>query len=177
MSLVANEGVKSPFGNAFHRASRACVPVGMVTPLAGYIYSAMSMAFGNRSALRLQRQRFSALKKLSGNLDRAVIKISAVKPERHVVEASAIVIHSQSELLDACKAGRHGVALVTDGRMSSASGKVPAAIHVTPEADSGGPMAGIRDGDIIRVDAVGGPREELFAVIQAMADPPKRAVA
>ena len=45
------------------------------------------------------------------------------------------------------------VALVTDGRMSGASGKVPAAIHVTPEAVDGGPIARVRDGDIIRVDA------------------------
>jgi phosphogluconate dehydratase len=46
------------------------------------------------------------------------------------------------------------VALVTDGRMSGASGKVPAAIHVTPEAADGGPIARVQDGDIIRVDAV-----------------------
>jgi phosphogluconate dehydratase len=48
------------------------------------------------------------------------------------------------------------VALVTDGRMSGASGKVPAAIHVTPEAVDGGPIAKIRDGDIIRLDAEAG---------------------
>ena len=48
------------------------------------------------------------------------------------------------------------VALVTDGRMSGASGKVPAAIHVTPEASDGGPIAKIRDGDIIRLDAEAG---------------------
>lgn len=45
------------------------------------------------------------------------------------------------------------VALVTDGRMSGASGKVPAAIHVSPEAASGGPLARLRDGDVIRLDA------------------------
>ncbi len=45
------------------------------------------------------------------------------------------------------------VALVTDGRMSGASGKVPAAIHVTPEAACGGPIGQVRDGDVIRVDA------------------------
>jgi phosphogluconate dehydratase len=48
------------------------------------------------------------------------------------------------------------VALVTDGRMSGASGKVPAAIHVTPEAADGGPIAKIRDGDILRIDADAG---------------------
>jgi phosphogluconate dehydratase len=53
------------------------------------------------------------------------------------------------------------VALVTDGRMSGASGKVPAAIHVTPEAADGGPLARIRDGDIIRLDAPAGRLEVL----------------
>jgi phosphogluconate dehydratase len=51
------------------------------------------------------------------------------------------------------------VALVTDGRMSGASGKVPAAIHVTPEAADGGPLAYVRTGDVIRVDAVKGVLE------------------
>ena len=45
------------------------------------------------------------------------------------------------------------VALVTDGRMSGASGKVPAAIHVSPEASAGGPLAKLRDGDLVRLDA------------------------
>ena len=53
------------------------------------------------------------------------------------------------------------VALVTDGRMSGASGKVPAAIHVSPEAAAGGPLAKVRDGDIIRVDAVAGTMQAL----------------
>ena len=48
------------------------------------------------------------------------------------------------------------VALVTDGRMSGASGKVPAAIHMTPEAAAGGPLAYVRDGDILRLDAEAG---------------------
>jgi len=50
----------------------------------------------------------------------------------------------------------HKVGLVTDGRMSGASGKVPAAIHVTPEAADGGAIARIRDGDIIRIDGIAG---------------------
>jgi phosphogluconate dehydratase len=66
------------------------------------------------------------------------------------------------------------VALVTDGRMSGASGKVPAAIHLTPEAADGGPLAYIRDGDIIRVDAARGelmvkvPPSELMSRPRAM---------
>jgi phosphogluconate dehydratase len=53
------------------------------------------------------------------------------------------------------------VALVTDGRMSGASGKVPAAIHLYPEALHGGPIARLRDGDVVRVDAVAGTIEVL----------------
>jgi phosphogluconate dehydratase len=53
------------------------------------------------------------------------------------------------------------VALVTDGRMSGASGKVPAAIHVSPEAAAGGPLARLRDGDVVRLDGVAGTLEAL----------------
>lgn len=137
------------------------------------------------------------LKMLTGTLGKAVIKISAVKPERHIIEAPAIVFHDQQELQDAFKAGKlerdfvavvrfqgprangmpelhrltpplgvlqdrgFKVALVTDGRMSGASGKVPAAIHVTPEAVDGGPIAKIKDGDMIRLDAIAGTLEVL----------------
>ncbi len=54
------------------------------------------------------------------------------------------------------------VALVTDGRMSGASGKVPAAIHVTPEAADGGPIARLRDGDMLRLDAETGQLDVLM---------------
>jgi phosphogluconate dehydratase len=57
----------------------------------------------------------------------------------------------------------HRVALVTDGRMSGASGTVPAAIHVTPEAADGGPLARLRDGDPVRVDARAGRLDVLVA--------------
>ena len=53
------------------------------------------------------------------------------------------------------------VALVTDGRMSGASGKVPAAIHVSPEAAAGGPLAKVRDGDVIRLDSINGALQVL----------------
>jgi phosphogluconate dehydratase len=55
----------------------------------------------------------------------------------------------------------HKVAVITDGRMSGATGKVPAAIHVTPEAAEGGALARIRDGDVIRLDAPAGRLEVL----------------
>ena len=140
------------------------------------------------------------LKLLTGNLGRAVIKVSAVPEDRHVIEAPARVFDSQEALQQAFKAGElerdfvavvrfqgprangmpelhkltpplavlqgkgFKVALVTDGRMSGASGKVPAAIHASPEALAGGPLAKLRDGDVIRLDAVAG-------TLQALVDP------
>ncbi len=132
------------------------------------------------------------LKLLTGNLGKGVMKVSAVAPDRHIIEAPARIFHDQNAVKDAFKAGEftsdtvvvvrfqgpqangmpelHSltptltvlqdrglkVALVTDGRMSGASGKVPAAIHVAPEAAAGGPLARLRDGDIVRLDAVAG---------------------
>jgi phosphogluconate dehydratase len=63
------------------------------------------------------------------------------------------------------------VALITDGRMSGASGKVPAAIHMTPEAKDGGPIAKIRDGDLIRLDADKGTLDYLGDLAEFMARP------
>ena len=63
------------------------------------------------------------------------------------------------------------VALVTDGRMSGASGKVPAAIHVSPEAAAGGPLAKVMDGDVIRVDALSGELHVLVPDIAWAARP------
>ncbi len=153
-------------------------------------------------------QATGGLKMLAGNIGRAVIKISAVKPERHVIEAPAIVFNDQQELQEAFKAGKLNrdfvavvrfqgpksngmpelhrltpplgvlqdrgftVALVTDGRMSGASGKVPAAIHLTPEASEGGPIARIRDGDMIRLDAVSGTLEVLVDTAEFAARAP-----
>jgi phosphogluconate dehydratase len=152
--------------------------------------------------LRPAADPFSAdggLKLLKGNLGRAVIKVSAVKPEYRVVEAPAIVFDDQDALLAAFGRGEltrdfvavvrfqgprangmpelhrltpplavlqdegFHVALVTDGRMSGASGKVPAAIHVTPECLGGGPLGRVRDGDLIRLDAEAGVLEAQVA--------------
>ena len=63
------------------------------------------------------------------------------------------------------------VALVTDGRMSGASGNVPAAIHVSPEALGGGPLAKVRDGDVIRLDAVAGNLQVLVPEAEWAARP------
>jgi phosphogluconate dehydratase len=65
-------------------------------------------------------------------------------------------LHKLIPALGALQDRGHRVALVTDGRMSGASGKIPAAIHLTPEAAAGGPLARIRSGDVIRIDAPAG---------------------
>jgi phosphogluconate dehydratase len=73
-------------------------------------------------------------------------------------------LHKLTPPLAVLQGKGYRVALVTDGRMSGASGKVPAAIHITPEALAGGPLARVRDGDLIRLDAVSG-------TLQALVDP------
>ncbi|GAB4013829.1 phosphogluconate dehydratase [Nocardioides ultimimeridianus] len=65
-------------------------------------------------------------------------------------------LHKLTPALGVLQDRGHRVAIVTDGRMSGASGKVPAAIHVTPEAAAGGPLSRVRDGDVITVDAYSG---------------------
>jgi phosphogluconate dehydratase len=150
---------------------------------------------GDTSVLRPLSDPFSpngGLRLLKGNLGRAVIKISAVKPEHQVVEAPARVFDEQHQVLKAFRDGEldrdvvvvvrgqgprangmpelhkltpaltvlqkrgHRVALVTDGRMSGASGAVPAAIHLAPESLARGPIAKLRDGDITLVDGRAG---------------------
>lgn len=65
-------------------------------------------------------------------------------------------LHSLTPLLSILQDKGHVVGLLTDGRMSGASGKVPAAIHLSPEAAAGGPIASLVDGDIVTIDAVTG---------------------
>jgi phosphogluconate dehydratase len=136
--------------------------------------------------------REGGLRLVEGRLGRAVVKVSAVKPEHRRIEAPARVFTSQDALLAAFKAGEltgdfvaviigqgprangmpelhkltptlgllqdrgQRVALVTDGRMSGASGKVLAAIHVSPEAACDGALARVRDGDRVIVCADSG---------------------
>ena len=68
-------------------------------------------------------------------------------------------LHGLTPALASLQSKGHRVALVTDGRMSGASGAVPAAIHVTPEVAGGGPLGKVRDDDIIRLDSVKGTLE------------------
>lgn len=70
-------------------------------------------------------------------------------------------LHKLTPALGVLQDRGHKVALVTDGRMSGASGKVPAAIHLTPEAADGGPIARLRDGDMVRLDAETGTLDYL----------------
>jgi phosphogluconate dehydratase len=164
----------------------------------GLAWRDIPQASGDTSVLRPVSDPFSAdggLKLVSGNLGRAVIKVSAVKPEHRSVEAPARVFDDQEHVMEAFKSGALArdvivvvrfqgprangmpelhkltpclaslqdkgfkVALVTDGRMSGASGNVPAAIHVTPECVGGGPLAKVRDGDVLRLDSTAGVLE------------------
>jgi len=67
------------------------------------------------------------------------------------------------------------VALVTDGRMSGASGKVPSAIHLSPEAVDGGPIGRLRDGDMLRLDAAAGTLDVLVEPAEWAAREPAQA--
>ncbi|AHM05346.1 Phosphogluconate dehydratase [Roseibacterium elongatum DSM 19469] len=76
-------------------------------------------------------------------------------------------LHALTPILAVLQDRGHKVALVTDGRMSGASGKVPAAIHVSPEALDGGLLGKLADGDLVRVDAVAGRLEVLTPEVAA----------
>jgi phosphogluconate dehydratase len=75
-------------------------------------------------------------------------------------------LHKLTPPLAVLQGKGYKVALVTDGRMSGASGKVPAAIHVSPEAAAGGPLARVRDGDVIRLDATAGTLQVLVSAAE-----------
>ena len=97
----------------------------------------------------------------TGNLDRdAVVVVRYQGPAANGMPE----LHALTPALGVLQDRGFRVALVTDGRMSGASGKVPAAIHVTPEAAAGGPLARIRDGDLITLDCESG---ELTAHVPA----------
>jgi len=80
-------------------------------------------------------------------------------------------LHKLTTVLGILQDRGHKVALVTDGRMSGASGKVPAAIHVTPEALDGGPIGKVRNGDMVRLDAEAGTLEVLVSAEELKARP------
>jgi phosphogluconate dehydratase len=72
-------------------------------------------------------------------------------------------LHALTPSLGVLQKRGHAVALVTDGRMSGASGAIPAAIHVTPESVHAGPLSRVRDGDVVRVDSRAGRLDVLVA--------------
>ena len=116
-----------------------------------HVVQAPARVFASQEALH---QAFRA-----GELDRDVIVVVRFQgpqangmPELHKLTPPLAVLQGKG----------FKVALVTDGRMSGASGKVPAAIHVSPEALGGGPLAKVRDGDVIRLDAVAGTLDVLI---------------
>ncbi len=160
--------------------------------------------------LRPVREPFAAeggLRIVTGNLGRAVVKVSAVAPEHRQVTAPARVFDTGEDFLATFRAGNldrdavivirhqgpaangmpelhgltsalgllqdrgHRVALVTDGRMSGASGTIPAAIHVTPEAVAGGPLARVRDGDLVTLDCDAGTLEAAVDAAEFAARP------
>ena len=163
-------------------------------------YQAAVPVSADESVVRPVARPFEAhggLRLLQGNLGRALIKTSAVKPEFRRIEAPAVVVEDPKELNRRHQAGNlpqhfvavvrfqgprangmpemHSlapllgmlqgkgckVALVTHGRLSGASGKFPAAIHVTPEALDGGPLARVQEGDTILLDGDAGRLEVL----------------
>jgi len=83
-------------------------------------------------------------------------------------------LHQMTPALTSLLGRGFKVALVTDGRMSGASGPVPAAIHLTPEADVGGPLARVRTGDVVRFDAHAGTLELLGADARWLERPPAK---
>jgi len=133
-------GLKLLAGNL----GRSVIKVSAV-PEDRHVIEAPAVVFDSQEALHAA---FNA-----GELDRdfiAVVRFQGPRangmPELHKLTPPLAVLQGKG----------YKVALVTDGRMSGASGKVPAAIHVSPEALAGGPLAKVRDGDLIRLDADAG---------------------
>ena len=136
----ATGGLKLLQGNL----GRSVIKISAV-PEAAHVIEAPARVFDSQEALQDAFQ--------AGELDRDVVCVVRWQgpqangmPELHKLTPPLAVLQGKG----------FKVALVTDGRMSGASGKVPAAIHVSPEAASGGPLARVQDGDLIRLDGVAG---------------------
>ncbi len=115
-----------------------------------HVIKAPAAVFASQAELQVAFQ--------AGQLDRDVVCVVRWQgpqangmPELHKLTPPLAVLQGKG----------YRVALVTDGRMSGASGKVPAAIHVSPEAHAGGPLSRVQDGDVIRMDAVAGTLDVL----------------
>jgi phosphogluconate dehydratase len=141
---------------------RSVIKISAVAPANRYV-EAPALIFTDQESFLQAFQR--------GELDRdfvAVMRFQGPKadgmPELHSLTPSLSILQDR---------GRK-VALVTDGRMSGASGKVPAAIHLSPEAVEGGPIARIQAGDIVRVDVEAGRLDVLVDAAELMAREPAR---
>ncbi|RST53468.1 phosphogluconate dehydratase [Variovorax sp. DXTD-1] len=136
----ATGGLKLLNGNL----GRSVIKVSSV-PDDRHVIEAPARVFDSQAALQ---QAFTA-----GELERDVVCVVRWQgPQANGMPE----LHKLTPPLSVLQGKGFRVALVTDGRMSGASGKVPAAIHVSPEAAAGGPLAKVRDGDVIRLDAVAG---------------------
>jgi phosphogluconate dehydratase len=142
-----NGGIKVLRGNL----GRSVIKVSAV-PEECHIIEAPARVFDSQEELQ---QAFAA-----GELDRDVVCVVRWQgPHANGMPE----LHKLTPPLKALQNKGFEVALVTDGRMSGASGKVPAAIHISPEAAMGGPLAKVRDGDIIRLNACSGELNVLIA--------------
>ena len=151
----ATGGLKLLQGNL----GRSVIKISAV-PQALHVIEAPARVFDSQEALQ------DAFK--AGELDRDVVCVVRWQgpqangmPELHKLTPPLAVLQDKG----------FKVALVTDGRMSGASGKVPAAIHVSPEAADGGPLAKVRDGDLIRLDGVAGTLQVLVSEAEWNARP------
>ncbi len=149
-----DEAVARPVGNPFSASGglklldgnlgRSVIKVSSV-PDDRHVIEAPARVFDSQAALQ---KAFTA-----GELERDVVCVVRWQgPQANGMPE----LHKLTPPLSVLQGKGYKVALVTDGRMSGASGKVPAAIHVSPEAAAGGPLAKVRDGDVIRLDAVAG---------------------
>ena len=143
--FAADGGMRLLRGNL----GQAVIKVSAVEP-AGWVVEAPARVFTNQADL------VAAFK--AGTLDGdAVVVVRGQGPKANGMPE----LHGLTPALTSLLSRGYRIALVTDGRMSGASGTVPAAIHVTPEAADGGPIACIRDGDLVRLDARAGTLEVL----------------
>lgn len=149
-----DESVVRPMANPFSATGglvvmagglgRACAKTSAVAP-AFVTVEAPALVFSSQADVQAAFR--------AGDLDRdCVIVVRGQGPRANGMPE----LHKLMPLMGALQDRGFKIALVTDGRMSGASGKVLAAIHVTPEAAEGGPLAKVRDGDIVRVDGVSG---------------------
>jgi phosphogluconate dehydratase len=138
-------GLKLLTGNC----GRAVIKVSSV-PAERWVVEAPALVFDTQEAML---DAFAA-----GKLERDLVAVVRFQGPR---SNGMPELHKLTPPLGALQKKGFRVALVTDGRMSGASGQVPAAIHVSPEVVAGGPLGKVRDGDVIRLDAIAGTLEAL----------------